>query len=222
MPPSLGAIAPVFDVEAPEAEEGQVKTDPGLAALARERMLVTRLRRGDPRAFAELVRAYQDRVFNLTYRMLGNKQEAEDLAQEIFVSLHGALEGFRGDSRLSTWIFRVTRNHCLNRLKYLSRRDRGRASEISQVPESSFTPPDEKSVDPHEAIEAKERSAQIRRAIDALDDDHRLLVVLRDIEGLSYDEIAQVTEQPEGTVKSRLHRARVALAVALGKIEGAK
>jgi RNA polymerase sigma-70 factor (ECF subfamily) len=203
-------------------ERPESPSNEGLAALARERMLVTRLRRGDSRAFAEMVRTYQDRVFNLTCRMLGNRQEAEDLAQEIFVSLHGALEGFRGESRLSTWIFRVTRNHCLNRLKYLSRRDRGKASEISQVPESAFSSADERDEDPHEAIESKERRALIHRAIDGLEEDHRLLVVLRDIEGLSYDEIAKITEQPEGTVKSRLHRARAALAISLARLEGAK
>jgi RNA polymerase sigma-70 factor, ECF subfamily len=184
-------------------------------------MLLARLRRGDGRAFAELVRAYQDRVFNLTYRMLGNRQEAEDLAQEIFVSLHSALDNFRGESRLSTWIFRVTRNHCLNQLKYLSRRERGRASELSQVPESSFTPQEDE-IKPDDAIAAKERQVMLRHAMDALDEEHRLLVVLRDIEGLSYEEIAQITEQPEGTVKSRLHRARISLAAAISKAGGAE
>ncbi len=220
MPPIAAAIAPVTAATASgEARPASASDAGSTAPLARERMLVSRLRRGDPHAFAELVRGYQDRVFNLTYRMLGNRQEAEDLAQEIFVSLHGALDGFRGESRLSTWIFRVTRNHCLNRLKYLSRRDHGRSSELSQVPEAAFSPEDD--IRPDDAIAAKERRALVRKAIEVLDEEHRLLVVLRDIEGLSYDEIAQITEQPEGTVKSRLHRARLALAQALAKAEGA-
>jgi RNA polymerase sigma-70 factor (ECF subfamily) len=224
MPPPAGAIAPVLDVgttAAVEQDEGLQRSEPVTGSVARERMLVSRLRRRDERAFAELVRAYQDRVFNLTFRMLGNRQEAEDLAQEIFVSLHGALDGFRGDSRLSTWIFRVTRNHCLNRLKYLTRRERGRSSELSQVPESSFSPSDD-DVSPDEAIEAKERRLLVRKAMEALDEEHRVLVVLRDIEGLSYDEIAAITDQPEGTVKSRLHRARIALAEALAGVEGVR
>lgn len=233
MPPSAGAIAAALNATRPlgaarpeerVTDENRKPSEAGTsdsAAVARERLLLSRLRRGDSRAFAELVRAYQDRVFNLTYRMLGDRHEAEDLAQEIFVSLHGALDGFRGESRLSTWIFRVTRNHCLNRLKYLTRRDRGRASELTQVPETALAAADEE-LSPDDAIAAKERRALVRRAMEGLDEEHRLLVVLRDIEGLSYEEIAQVTEQPEGTVKSRLHRARLALATALAKKDEAR
>jgi RNA polymerase sigma-70 factor (ECF subfamily) len=187
-------------------------------ALLRERATVRKLRRGDERAFAELVRTHQNRVFEMVYRMIGDREEALDLSQEIFVSVHGALGRFRGDSRLSTWIFRVAKNHCLNRLKYLGRRERGRSTEISDVPESELEAhvPSER---PDDALAAAQQRDLVQRAIAELDEDHRLLVVLRDMEGLSYHEIAAITDQPEGTVKSRLHRARAALADIVARLE---
>jgi RNA polymerase sigma-70 factor (ECF subfamily) len=187
-------------------------------AMLRERMLLRRLRRGDDRAFAQLVREHQDRVFDLLFRMLGDREEALDLSQEVFVSVHAALGRFRGESRLSTWIYRVAKNHCLNRLKYLQRRQRGRSTEISDVPEGVLEAslPSRR---PDEAIVEREEKALVQRALGELDEEHRLLLVLRDIEGLPYHEIAQVTELPEGTVKSRLHRARAALAVVVARLE---
>jgi RNA polymerase sigma-70 factor (ECF subfamily) len=185
------------------------------AAALRERLLLARLRRRDERAFAELVRGHQDRVYDLCVRMLGDREEALDVAQEVFVALHGSIGQFRGDSRLSTWIFKVAKNHCLNRLKYLGRRQRGKTDELSDVPEDELaahgTEPG-----PQEALLGKEQQARVQAAIARLPEEQRLLVVLRDIEGLSYDEIVQITDQPEGTVKSRLHRARSALAAILG------
>jgi RNA polymerase sigma-70 factor (ECF subfamily) len=181
-------------------------------------MLLRRVRRGDDRAFTELVREHQDRVYDLLFRMLGDREEALDLSQEVFTSVHEAIPRFRGESRLSTWIFRVARNHCLNRLKYLQRRQRGRTREISEVPESeleSCAP----SRRPDENVAEAEMRAMVQRAIAQLDEEHRLLLVLRDIEGLSYHEIAEITEQPEGTVKSRLHRARASLARIVVQLE---
>ena len=88
----------------------------------RERLLLRRLRERDERAFRELVEEYQDRVFNLLYRMIGGREEAEDLAQEVFVTVFKSIEQFRGESKLSTWLYRVAVNHCKNRIKYLVRR----------------------------------------------------------------------------------------------------
>lgn len=184
------------------------------AALLRERLLLARLRRKESRAFAELVRLHQDRVYELCVRMLGDREEALDVAQEVFVSLHGALAQFRGESRLSTWIFKVAKNHCLNRLKSLGRRQRHRTAELSDVDEGELARHQEQR-SPQEALLGKEQQARVQAAIARLPEEQRLLVVLRDIEGLSYDEIVQVTEQPEGTVKSRLHRARASLAALL-------
>jgi RNA polymerase sigma-70 factor (ECF subfamily) len=185
------------------------------AVLAREQLLVARVRRGDERAFTEMVRTHQDRVVDLCYRMLNDKQEALEVAQEVFVSLHASIARFRGESRLSTWMFKVAKNHCLNRLKYLGRRSRGRTDELSDVPEAELASHGNLP-SPQEALLGKEQAERVQRAISQLSEEHRLLVVLRDLEGLSYDEIVQITDQPEGTVKSRLHRARAQLAILLG------
>ncbi|MBI5543047.1 MAG: RNA polymerase sigma factor [Deltaproteobacteria bacterium] len=207
------ATAALEEADKPAAD------DPDALEAYRERMLLRRLRRGDERAFAELVKANQDRVFDLVFRMLGDREEALDLSQEIFVSVHSSVGRFRGESRLSTWIFRVAKNHCLNRLKYLSRRERGRSTEISDVPESVLEA-NAPSQRPDDAVSVGETRAMVQQAITELDEEHRLLVVLRDVEGLSYHEIASITEQPEGTVKSRLHRARAALAEIMARLEG--
>src|SRR5688572_8472092 len=95
--------------------------------MLRDTRLVRRLRDRDERAFREMVEEYGDRVYNLTYRMLGNREEAEDLAQEVFITVFKSIEAFRGDSKFSTWLYRITANHCKNRIKYLVRRhDRGK------------------------------------------------------------------------------------------------
>lgn len=182
----------------------------GLEA-AREAQLLSRVRRGDERAFAGLVREHQDRVFDLTFRMLGDRQEAEDVAQEVFATLHRALPHFRGESRLSTWIFRVARNHCLNRLKYLGRRG-GSSVHLDDIPERPDVDDQDREKRPDHDMEQRETQALVQRAIATLPEEQRVLVILRDIEGLSYEELVDVTQQPEGTVKSRLHRARAALA----------
>jgi RNA polymerase sigma-70 factor (ECF subfamily) len=203
------------DVAAASGPMSQPASDPlEAAAQLRERLLLARLRRKDGRAFAELVRLHQDRVYELCLRMLNDREEALDVAQEVFVSLHGALAQFRGESRLSTWIFKVAKNHCLNRLKYLGRRQRHRTSELSDVDEGELSSHQDQP-SPQEALLGKEQQQRVQAAIARLPEEQRLLVVLRDIEGLSYDEIVQVTDQPEGTVKSRLHRARASLALLL-------
>ncbi len=177
-----------------------------------ERVLLSRLRRRDPDAFELLVRQHQDRVFDFCVRMVSDREEASDLVQEIFVSVHQHLEKFRMDAKLSTWIFRIARNHCINRLKYLKRRGRGRSDELGDVTEGRLQEAVGGPQKPDEALDVAREKALVHQAIAQLDEDQRSLVVLRDIEGLSYEEIVEITELPVGTVKSRLHRAREKLA----------
>jgi len=184
-----------------------------------ERILVHRLRRGDRSAFELLLKAHQDRVYDFCVRMLADREEAFDLTQDIFLSVHQNLEHFRADAKLSTWIFRIARNHCLNRLKYLKRRGRGRSEEYGEANELSITESMGGSNRPDEAVLAAREKALVHRAIAELDEDQRSLVVLRDVEGLSYEEIMDITELPEGTVKSRLHRAREKLVGILARLE---
>lgn len=216
---AVAASAEALRVVSDEGE-AQPGTEPRADAAEdaerlRERLLLARLRRRDERAFGEFVRLHQDRVFDLCFRMLGDREEASDVAQEVFVALHGAVVAFRGESKLSTWVWRVTKNHCLNRLKYLGRRQRGRTSALDDVGEAELAAHGGM-VGPAQALLAKEADARVQSAIAQLPEEQRLLVALRDIEGLSYEEVVAVTELAEGTVKSRLHRARAALARILG------
>jgi RNA polymerase sigma-70 factor, ECF subfamily len=183
--------------------------------MSRETRLIRRLRDRDERAFREMVDEYGDRVFNLTYRMLGNREEAEDLAQEVFITVFKSIDTFRGDSKLSTWLYRITANHCKNRIKYLARRhDRGKA-ELDERAEGGTDGPSlgapRPSPRPDLQLEGAEMEQVLQEAIADLEEEQRILVILRDVEDLSYEEICAITELPEGTVKSRLHRARLAL-----------
>ena len=181
----------------------------------RERLLIRRLRDRDEKAFREVVDRYGDRVYNLTYRMLGNREEAQDLSQEVFITVFKSIDSFRGDSKFSTWLYRITANHCKNRIKYLARRhDRARSEYDEGIDpqgvESALTAPTP-SPRPDKHLEGVELERLMQKALASLDDEQRIVIVLRDIEELSYEEICNVTNLPEGTVKSRLHRARMAL-----------
>jgi len=183
-----------------------------------ERRLVERLKGRDEAAFNVFMRTYKDKVFALVLRMLNNRAEAEDLTQEVFITVFRSIDSFRGDARLSTWLYRVAVNHCKNRVKYLDRRGRKTSTEIDDAPDGEVARggPVTARVDrPDEATEGMELQDKIRVALAAIDGDHRELIVLRDLEGLSYEEIVQITGLPDGTVKSRLHRARAALRDAL-------
>lgn len=186
-----------------------------------EEQLVERLKRRDETAFNELVRAYEKRVFRLVLRMLGgDRAEAEDVAQDVFIQVFKSIDSFRGESKLSTWMFRVATNHCKNRIKYLDRRARGKKGELDELSEhgaleSASMSSSATVARPDQQAEANQIEAIVRAAIAELDEDQRELVILRDVENLSYEEIQQITGLPEGTVKSRLHRARLQLAKAV-------
>lgn len=180
---------------------------------AEEQELVERLRRREEAAFNAFVLRYQERVFRILLRMLGDRAEAEDLAQEVFISIFKAIESFRGDSQLSTWVYRVASNHCRNRLKYLARRRQKQMDDFDE--DAAFnaqgsTAPDRPGM-PDRLLEARQTERLLEEGLSRLDDEQRELVVLREIEHLSYEEIMAITGLPEGTVKSRLHRARTAL-----------
>lgn len=182
-----------------------------------EEELVERLKRRDEAAFTELIRLYEKRIFQLVLRMLGDRGEAEDVAQDVFLTVFKSIDSFRGDSKLSTWLYRVATNHCKNRIKYLDRRARGKKTELDDLSEHDRVESASMSASAHVArpdqqAEANQMEALMRRAIGELDEEQRELVILRDVENLSYEEIQAITGLPEGTVKSRLHRARLSLA----------
>jgi RNA polymerase sigma-70 factor (ECF subfamily) len=204
-----------------EAQAPAVLRDGSENESPSDRVLISKLRRGDASAFEALVRAHQDRVYDFCVRMLNDREEAFDLTQEIFLSIHQNVDKFRADAKLTTWIFRISRNHCLNRLKYLKRRGRGRSDEFGESNEKVISDSMGGSASPDEMVTRKRERQLVHQAIEELDEEQRSLVVLRDVEGLSYEEIMEITELPEGTVKSRLHRAREKLAGILGRLESA-
>jgi RNA polymerase sigma-70 factor (ECF subfamily) len=166
--------------------------------------LLGRLRAGDAKAFETLVITYQHRVFGVALRMLGSRAEAEDIAQETFLRAHKALGEFRGDARLSTWLYAIASRLCLNRLASAPRRlERAGDAELLRVP--AAVP------DAAAALEHSELAAALQQAIAELPEERRIVVVLRDLEGLAYEEIAEALDVELGTVRSRLHRARLDL-----------
>jgi RNA polymerase sigma-70 factor (ECF subfamily) len=179
-----------------------------------ERLLIRKLRERDEKAFREIVETYGDRVYNVTYRMLGNREEAEDVSQEVFITIFKSIDSFRGDSKFSTWLYRIAVNHCKNRIKYLSRRhDRDQSEYDEEVmgDEAAGAATPNPAPRPDKQLEGVELEQIMQRCIAQLEEEHRVVIVLRDVEDLSYEEICAITNLPTGTVKSRLHRARLVL-----------
>jgi RNA polymerase sigma-70 factor (ECF subfamily) len=165
---------------------------------------VSRLRTGDRRTFEELVRTQQHRVYGLALRMLGSAADAQDVAQEAFLRAHRGLAEFRGDARLSTWLYSIVSRLCLNRLAGSERR-------LARHGEETLAGLADASPGPDQVLERGELEEALHRAIAELPEERRIVVVLRDVEGLAYEEIAEVLTLPVGTVRSRLHRARLDL-----------
>lgn len=176
-----------------------------------EQELIAQARAGDPNAFERLVRDNQDRVYSLCLRMAGDRHEAEDLAQEVFLKAWQGLASFHGESKFSTWLFRLAANLCIDAQRKRERR-RGVEPAVSlDDPDSSWREPSDPRQDPQRQLERTERSCALDRALTRLSDDQRQIVVLRELAGLSYQEISQRLGLDLGTVKSRLARGRLAL-----------
>lgn len=195
-----------------------------LSALAMTRgptdeELVRRFNDGDRDAFSELVRRYQDRIFTLCLRWMRNRDVAEEVAQDVFVAVYKALPRFRGEAKFSTWIFRVATNHCKNRRLYRQRRHADQHEPLEGTPRDDGPvrqlPSDNPGTD--RGTHRSEAEKLLQDALDTLDESHRTIIVLRDIEGLPYEEIADILDLAKGTVKSRLHRARAQLARTLSR-----
>lgn len=172
-----------------------------------EMELVARARQGEVDAFSSLVTLYETRVYNLAFRITGNAADAADVAQEAFLAAFEGMKRFRAESALYTWLYRIVVNKALS-----SRRVKSSRREFSVGDDAS---PLDFAMDdcaaPDKIAQRHERAEIVQRAISRLGDDLRAVVVLRDIQGLEYEEIADVLDIALGTVKSRLHRARLAL-----------
>ena len=176
---------------------------------------------GDRKAFEKIVLFYQKRVFNYAYRMVGNMEEAKELAQEVFVSVFESIKSLREEAKFEGWLKQITVNHCRNRWKYLKRRhyfntdsmDDPIETEDGEVTKSFADPSDT----PDTAYEKKMVQEWIQKGLLRLKEDQRELIVLRHLQELSYDEMGKCLNLPEGTVKSKLHRARMDLKEILGR-----
>ncbi|HOQ06184.1 MAG TPA: sigma-70 family RNA polymerase sigma factor [Clostridiales bacterium] len=177
-----------------------------------ERLLISKAKAGDVAAFEQLIEAYQKKVYNLALRMTGNQEDAADLAQEAFIRVFRSISGFKEQSSFSTWVYRITTNVCLDEIR--KRKNR----KVISIDEDIHMDDGEMrrqivSDDPlpDELAERAELRSIVNDAINSLPEDQRIVITLRDLNGLSYEEIAQILDIPGGTVKSRINRARQAL-----------
>ena len=161
---------------------------------------------GDRAAFGDLVERYQDRLFNTLVRIVGSREDAADAAQDAFVQAYVKLESFRGASQFYTWLYRIAMNLALTR-----RRRRRTVASLDAAKECVGDEPVDAAPTPYENLMTRERAEQVQSALDHLGDQHRKILVLREMEGCSYEAIAEILELPVGTVRSRLFRARLQL-----------
>jgi RNA polymerase sigma-70 factor, ECF subfamily len=185
---------------------------------------VMRCRQGDTEAFACLVRRHQKKMLNTAYRMIGDYDEACDVVQEAFLSAYRAIGKFRGDARFATWLCGIVLNHARSRLKQMSARSRREGFSLDDpVKSEDGNPANEASshdMSVVERMEKRELEAKVQQCIGALDGGQREVLVLRDIQGFSYEEISATLKLPQGTVRSRLFRARNAFKDRISQVLG--
>lgn len=192
-----------------------------IPAPTAERGLVEECRRGDPNAFSRLVAIHEGLVYNLAARLLGDPEEARDVSQDVFLQVYRMLPRFEGRSSLKTWIYRIVVNQCRNRQRWWRRRRRDKALPLEELAASESLQLAAPSADcPEEEMARREQGSRVQTALLKLSLDHRAVLLLREVEELSGAEIAQALGVAEGTVKSRLARARDALRQALLASEG--
>ncbi len=186
-------------------------------AVSADWALVQQCAAGDEAACTRLVTDHQRMVYQLALHLLGDAQEALDLSQDVFLRVFRTLRHFRGHSTLRTWIYRIVINQASNRQRWWRRRRRSQQVALDDLTATYGELPDRRdSVAPDRRLEEREIAAVVWRALDALPFDQRAVIVLREIEGLRYDEIAASLDVAVGTVKSRLARARESLRSGLG------
>lgn len=187
-------------------------------------MYVELCRKGDTGAFEVLVERHQKRMLNVAFRMTGDYDEACDVLQESFLSAFKALKGFRGDARFSTWLCGIVMNHARNRLKQMKSRSRYESASVEDMEQAGGGCHAEGSCAAGESavdkLEREELEARVQGCIGALDGEQREVLVLRDIQGFSYEEICRMLKIPDGTIKSRLFRARNAVKECLKDLLG--
>ncbi len=176
--------------------------------------LVIRAQAGDAAAFETLVRRYERWVFTLALRMVGDRGEAEDLAQEVFLKAYQGLPRFKGTARFSTWLYAIASHHCLNHLRARRHQPEACTTETAALRGNGLAATDRLPDGAPRAdalLERMDLARIVQRGLASLTEDHRLVLILRDIQGMSYEGIAETLGLELGTVRSRLHRARTEL-----------
>jgi len=174
-----------------------------------DRSLVRAAQGGDAQAFRALVERYQRRVYQLALGMLKDADEAMDITQETFVRVHRYLPSFKGDSSFFTWTYRIATNLCLDAARKRGRTERVELDESDAEIEAQMDPPSAALAGPHRAALNAELKSKIDEALDTLSENHRAILLLREVEGLSYEELARTLGIRKGTVMSRLFHARL-------------
>ena len=182
-----------------------------------DRVLILECLNGRTTAFGELVRQYQNRLFNSIYRIVDNAEDAADVVQDAFLNAYQSLYSFKGDSEFFTWLYRIAFNLAIT----LKRKKKAILSfEWAGDDKSGLDPKDESEFSqPGDLLERQEEDANLQAALQKLSPEHRSVIVLKDIEGQKYEEIAEILDVPIGTIRSRLHRARVELKEILSSTE---
>jgi RNA polymerase sigma-70 factor (ECF subfamily) len=184
-----------------------------------EALLIEWAKAGNISAFEELISLYEKKIYNFCYRMTNNREDAEDLAQEVFIKVYRNLDGFKGDSKFSTWIYRIAYNTCVDKhrrkkkIQFFSL-DSGNDENVGTMQLVSGNPL------PEDEVIQKERYKKIQACIASLKPKYKTVIILRDIQNYSYEEIAEILQLPLGTVKSHISRARAALSDALKRTLG--
>ena len=173
-----------------------------------EKDLIRRAKNGDHDAFGQLVLAHQNKVYTLCVHMVTNREEAEDLAQEAFLKAWRSLSSFQEESSFATWMHRLTTNVCLDHLRKQARRQNISTAVSLDDEESNWTEPADHSQDPQQKLEQQEQRQLLTKALQELPEHYRRLIVMREVSGLSYQEIADALNMDLGTVKSGISRAR--------------
>ena len=173
-----------------------------------EAAIVRKVLGGDANAFETLVLEYEKNVYNIALRMTGNSEDAADMTQEAFIKAYNSLQSFRGDSKFSVWLYRIVSNVCLDFLRSKNRRPTVSLSVEDDDGEDAQLDVADESQSPELLLDRKLSRDSVRRGLDSLPPDYRQILLLREIQGLSYDEIAQALSLEVGTVKSRIFRAR--------------
>ena len=176
-----------------------------------EQELVSQARAGDTAAFEQLMLDNQDRVYTLCLRMTGDREDALDLAQETFLNAWRGLSSFQGNSSFSTWVYRLASNACIDFLRKRKRRQQGEAPLSLDDDEAPLPQPADPRGTPEDELERRELRRAVERGLQALPEHHRQVLIMRELSGLSYQEIGAVLNLDLGTVKSRIARARMAL-----------